>query len=42
MLEITARARKTGKPRMQWIEDIKSVSGLSINDKSVKGRRITH
>ena len=31
MLEITAGARKKGKPRMRWME-MKSVTGLSLND----------
>ena len=32
MLGITTGARKKGKPRMQWMDDIKSVTGLSVND----------
>ena len=31
MLAITAGARKNGKPRVPWIEDVKSVTGLSVN-----------
>ena len=32
MLGISAGARKKGKPRMRWMDDIKSVTGLSLND----------
>jgi hypothetical protein len=32
MLGIIAEARKKGKPRMRWMDDIKSVTGLSVND----------
>ena len=32
MLGITAGARKKGKPHMQWMDDIKTVTGLSVND----------
>ena len=32
MLGITAGIRKKGKPRMRWMDDIKSVTGLSVND----------
>jgi hypothetical protein len=32
MLEITAGARKKGKSRMGWMDDIKSVTGLSVNE----------
>ena len=32
MLGITGGARKEGKPRMRWMDDIKSVTGLSVND----------
>ena len=32
MLGITAGVRKNGKPRMRWMDDIKSVTGLSVND----------
>ena len=32
MLGITAGTRKKGKPRMRWTDDIKSVTGLSVND----------
>ena len=32
MLGITAGARKKGKPCMRWMDDIKSVTGLSLND----------
>ena len=32
LLGITGGARKEGKPRMRWMDDIKSVTGLSIND----------
>ena len=32
MLGITAGTRKKGKPRMRWMDDIKSVTGLSVND----------
>jgi hypothetical protein len=32
MLGITAGARKKGKPRMRWMDDMKSVTGLSVND----------
>ena len=39
MLGITAGARKIGKPRMWWMDDIKSVTGLSVNDKSVSERQ---
>ena len=30
-LGITAGARKKGKPRMRWIDDIKSVTRLTVN-----------
>ena len=41
MLGITAGARKKGKPRMRWMDDIKSVTGLSVNDLNqlLKGRK---
>jgi len=29
---ITAGTNKKGKPRMRWMDDIKSVTGLSVND----------
>ena len=29
---IAGGAKKKGKPRMRWMEDIKSVTGLSVND----------
>ena len=32
MLGITAGERKKGKPSMWWTDDIKSVTGLSVND----------
>ena len=32
MLGIIAGARKKGKPRMWWMDDIKSLTGLSLND----------
>ena len=32
MLGITSGARKKGKPRMRWLDGIKSVTGLSVND----------
>ena len=32
MLGITGGARKKGKPGMLWMDDIKSVTGLSVND----------
>ena len=32
MLGITGGARKKGKLRMRWMDDIKSVTGLSLND----------
>jgi hypothetical protein len=32
MLRITAGARKKGKLRMRWMDEIKSVTGLSAND----------
>ena len=35
MLEITAGARKKGKPHMRWMEDIKNITGHSVNDKPV-------
>jgi hypothetical protein len=31
MLGIIQGARKKGKPRMRWMDDIKSVTGLSVN-----------
>jgi len=31
MLGITGGARRKGKPRMRWMDDIKSVTGLSVN-----------
>ena len=42
MLGITAGARKKGKPRMQWMDDTKSVTGLTLNDlnQSVKDRNM--
>ena len=41
MLGITAGARKIGKPRMWWMDDIKSVTGLSVNglNQLVKDRK---
>ena len=41
MLAITGGARKKGKPRMRWMGDIKSLTGLSVNDlnKLVKDRK---
>ena len=30
MLGKTARARKKGRPRMLWMDDIKRVTGLSV------------
>ena len=41
MLGITAGARKKGKPRMRWMDDIKNVTGLSLNDLNhlVKNRK---
>ena len=32
ILGIAAGARKKGKPQMRWMDDIKSVTGLSVND----------
>ena len=32
MLGITAGERKKRKPHMRWMEDIRSVTGLSVND----------
>ena len=32
ILGITGGARKKGKPRMRWMDDIKIVTGLSVND----------
>ena len=32
MLGITGGARKKWKPRMRWMDDIKNVTGLSVND----------
>ena len=32
MLGITAGSRKKGKPRMRWVDGIKSVTGFSVND----------
>ena len=32
MLGITGGAREKGKPRMRWMDVIKSVTGLSVND----------
>ena len=32
MLGITGGARKKGKLRMRWMDDIRSVTGLSVND----------
>ena len=32
MLGITGGARKKGKPRMRWMNDVKSVTGLLVND----------
>jgi hypothetical protein len=31
MLGITAGAREKGKHRMRWMDDVKSVTGLSVN-----------
>ena len=31
MLGITGGARKKGKLRMRWMDDIKSATGLSVN-----------
>ena len=28
----TGGVRKKGKPRMRWMDEIKSVTGLSVND----------
>jgi hypothetical protein len=41
MLGITAGARKKGKPRMRWMDNIKSVTVLPVNDlnKLVKDRK---
>ena len=41
MLGMTAGARKKGKPRMRWMDDIKRLTGLSVNDlnKLVKDRK---
>ena len=36
MLEITAGARKKGK---RWMDDIKIVTGLSVNDKLISKRQ---
>ena len=38
MLGITAGARRKLKPLMGWM-DIKSLTGLSVNDKTVSGRQ---
>ena len=32
MLGITAGTRKKEKPRMKWVDDIKSVTGVLVND----------
>ena len=32
MLGITGEARKKGKLRVRWMDDIKSVTGISVND----------
>jgi hypothetical protein len=32
MLGITAGPRKKGKDHMRWMDDIKSVTGLPVND----------
>ena len=32
MLGVTGGARKNVKPRLRWMDDIKSVTGLSVND----------
>ena len=32
MLGITAGETKKGKPRMRWMDDIKSVTEFSVND----------
>ena len=40
MLGITGGARKKGKPRMRWMDDIKSVTGLSVND--LKQEKVEH
>ena len=40
MLGLTAGARKKGKPRMLWMDDIKSVTGLSVNYFLMQERRI--
>ena len=32
ILGITAKARKKGNVPMRWMDDIKSVTGLSVND----------
>ena len=44
MLGITAGARKKGKLHLQWMADIKSVTGLSVNDLNqlVKDRKKWH
>ena len=40
MLGITAGARKKGKPRIRWMDDIKSVTGLSVDlNKLVQDRK---
>ena len=44
MLGITGGARKKGKHRMRWMDDIESVTGLSLNDLNqlVKDRKKWH
>ena len=44
MLGITGGARKKWKPRMRWMDDIKNVTGLSVNDLNqlVKDRKKWH
>jgi hypothetical protein len=40
MLGITAGARKKGKLRIRWMDDIKSVTGLSVNDFSERQEKV--
>ena len=44
MLEITAGAKKKGKPRMLWRDDTKIITRLSVNDlkQLVKDRKKWH
>ena len=44
MLRVTAGVRKKGKPRMRRMDDIKSVTGFSVNELNqlVKDRNKRH